>query len=258
MRKPRVLLLDLETAPILAHVWAFYDQNISSAQVERYSRILTWAAKWLDSPVYHYDAQYLHKKAYKADPDSDYEVCDTLWDLVDEADIIIAHNGNAFDCKVMNARFIANGMKPPSPYRQIDTLLIARRVFKFASNKLDDLGIQLGLGRKVDTGGFKLWKDIVTDHCPLAWAKMVTYNIGDVKLLEDVYLKLRPFDKRHPNMDIFSVGAPKCVSCGSDRIYKRGQSIQESGTYQRWSCKDCGKHMVGARIDKATKTLKGA
>ena len=44
-------------------------------------------------------------------------------------------------------------MPPPSPYKTIDTLKIARKYFGFNSSKLDDLGRVLGAGEKVRHGG---------------------------------------------------------------------------------------------------------
>ena len=74
--------------------------------------------------------------------------------MFDEADVVIAHNGDKFDMRKANARF--GHYEPPMPVQQVDTLKVARKYFKFESNKLGDLGEHLGLGNKEVTGGFAL------------------------------------------------------------------------------------------------------
>jgi len=155
---------------------------------------------------------------------------------------VIGHNGDKFDVKKTNARFIAHGMNPPSPYKTIDTLKVARRFFKFDSNKLDQLGRYLKLGRKVETGGIQLWFGCMSGKMS-AWNKMVKYNKQDVQLLEDVYLKLRPWMSNHPNLNKYMETAHNCPACGSHDLQRRGTdgTVGNVNLYQRWRCNDCYK-----------------
>ena len=168
----KVLLFDIETAPMVTYNWALHQEIHSTKFVEEDWYVLCWCAKWLgDRKVICSslpdDSEY--KPGYK----NDLKMMQELWALMDEADVVIAHNAKAFDIKKVNARFLYHGMTPPSPYKVVDTLLVARRYFKFISNKLDDLGEKLNLGRKTPTGGFDLWLGCL-DGCKKSWKNMVS------------------------------------------------------------------------------------
>ena len=93
----RTLLYDIETSPNLAWVWGKYQQDVLSFEEEWH--ILCFAYKWLDEDEAHVVAMPDFRKDYKADPSDDFRVVEQLYALFDEADIIVAHNGNSFDQK---------------------------------------------------------------------------------------------------------------------------------------------------------------
>jgi DNA polymerase elongation subunit (family B) len=232
--KPKILLLDIETSPNLSLVWGHYEQDVLS--VEKYWHILSWSAKWLGGKqTTKCLADY---KTYRKDKDNDYELVKELHELMGDADMIIAHNGNDFDFKKVNTRAIVHGLSPIPPYKKIDTLKTARRLFAFDSNKLDDLGDFLQLGRKEQTGGFKLWQDCMAGD-KVAWNKMKRYNAQDVRLLEKVYLALRPWDNQHPNIGNY-LGEAVCPKCGSSDIQFRGWAMNSTTKYRRFQCQACG------------------
>ena len=244
--KQKILLFDIETAPNLALVWGHYEQNVLAYEREWY--MMSFSAKWLDKkkmitkglPDY---------KTYKKNPENDKELVKELWELFDEADIIIAHNGDKFDIKKANARFVNHKMLPPSPYKTIDTLKVARRYFSFNSNKLTDLGVHLGLGKKIDTGGFQLWRDCMAGKMT-AWKKMLDYNKQDVVLLEKIYLELRNWMTNHPNLGLF-VENNVCPNCANTQLQKRGFGYTRVSKYQRYQCvgdKGCGAWSRGKPI----------
>lgn len=119
--KPKVLLFDIETMANLVYVWGKYEQNVIA--YERHWYMLTFAYKWLGDKK-TYVKSLPDYSMYKKDKYNDIELIKDLWKLFDEADIIIAHNGNSFDIKKANARFIKHKLKPPSPYRSVDTIQI--------------------------------------------------------------------------------------------------------------------------------------
>ena len=154
MNKPlKVLFFDVETAPNIGYTWEKYETNVIEFLRERY--MLCFTVKWLDEnkPQTFGLPDF---SDYKKDKTSDKALVLKLWEYINEADIIVAHNGDSFDIKVMNTRFIVNGLTPPSPYKTVDTRKEARKRFGFSSNSLNDLGNVLGLGKKLSTGGFKL------------------------------------------------------------------------------------------------------
>ena len=234
---PRILIFDLETAPLSAWVWGRWNQNISLDATISEWFVLCWSAKWLDSD-YIMSNKLTSEEAINED---DSRIMKSLWKLVDEADIVIAHNANKADVKWMNTRFLLNGLNPPSPYKIIDTLEIAKKEFKFSSNKLDALAEYFGIEHKLDTN-FDLWKRCLKgDEEALDY--MCEYNKVDVKILEEVYLHLRPWIRNHPNCSIMAgesqIICPKCSSKNIEIIPGKYNysTVNEFETYR---CKDCG------------------
>lgn len=232
-----ILIFDIESTPNLAHVWGKYDQNVIAFERETY--MLCYAYKW-------------HKQTktkvvslpdfpeYKKDPTNDHSLVKSLWDLFDKADVIIAHNGDKFDIKYANGCFLRHGLTPPTTYKTIDTLKVARGRFKLNSNSLNDLGNLLKIGKKVETGGFDLWlKCMAGDQT--AWQKMIKYNKQDVELLEQVYLKLIPWIKNHPSLVYEDKEINTCPHCKSKKVWKIG--ADKFQTRQRWRCVGCGANL---------------
>jgi hypothetical protein len=231
----KILIFDIETAPLSAYVWGIWKQNVGMNMLRKQWYMLTWAAKWLGEDTIHYDSNHLH-----GDPKCDKGICESLHAMIDKADIVVAHNGNKFDIKKMNARFLFHGMDPPSPVRKIDTLLEARKYFALTSNRLDEIGKFLGVGQKMETGGWKIWEGCMDGDIE-SFETMVKYNIQDVHLLENVYVALRPWMQNHPNIAVFDEAEePTCPKCGSDALHYRGYTTTQAGRYHRFRCMDCG------------------
>lgn len=235
-RKPKILVFDIETAPNLAYVWGKYEQDVIDFENEWY--VLCWCAKWLDEKKIH-SSKLNDYKLFKKDKQNDYEVVKALWYLLDEADVVIAHNGDRFDIKKINARFIYHGFNPPTDYKSIDTLKVAKKHFSFNSNKLDEIGKLLDVGQKVKHAGFSTWLGCMNGN-KKDWDLMLKYNKQDVKLLEKVYYKLRPWITNHPNMNLLNNTIRNCPNCGSDKLQKNGFRITKTNKYQRYKCINCG------------------
>ena len=232
----KVLLFDIETAPNISMIWGHYEQNALTHVQERY--MLAFCAKWLDGKTI--SKCLPDYEGYEPHKDNDLALVKDLWKLFDEADIIVGHNLNSFDIKMASARFIIHGLPPPSPYKTVDTKLVARRYFRFNSNKLDDLGKTLGVGRKVVHTGFQLWLDCLAGD-EKAWRLMRKYNRQDVMLLERVYLKLRPHITNHPNIAILKEVEDGCPNCGSSQLQRRGWTPPTSlGRRRQYHCQGCG------------------
>ncbi len=244
----KILLYDIETSPSLGYYFELYKEgNIVWNEKSWYIMSFSW--KWLGESTTHV-LSLPDFPQYKRDKENDIRLCYELWKLFDEADIVIAHNGNSFDQKKANARFIYHGFTPPSPYKEIDTKLVAKRHFKFDSNKLTDLGKYLGCGQKLETGGFGLWQKCMKGDLD-AWKLMCKYNKQDVVLLEQIYLKLRPWMKSHPVTKAFETSNPVCPNCDSGKTQKRGTALCGQSTYkQRYQCRNtvCGAWFQGEAI----------
>lgn len=239
MSKPKIFILDIENTPNKAYVWALFQETTSSDMIESPWHMLCWSGKFLGEKKIYSSSLIDFPKSYKKDPENDVEILKQLWKFMDEADIIVGHNVKGFDVRKANARFIMNGMNPPSPYKIVDTLQVARQHFMFTSNKLKDLSKYLGLGEKIETGGIKLWEDCMKGK-KSAWKKMVKYCENDVVLTEKIYLKLLPYINNHPNLGTYvDTDKNTCPKCGKHHLQKEGFSYTTNGKYQRYSCKSC-------------------
>src|SRR5712664_1179773 len=193
----KILFLDIETAPSLGWVWGKWQQNVIDFKKDWY--MLSFAYKWANEDQIHVKG-LIDYPGYKRHTENDKALAKDLWKLLDEADIIIAQNGDAFDIPKINTRFLIHGLQPPSPYKTVDTLKIARKAFAFDSNKLDDIGHYLKIGRKLPHTGFHLWKGCMSGD-PESWKTMKEYNAHDIDLLEQLYYKVRAWDKQHPQVN---------------------------------------------------------
>lgn len=237
--KVRILLLDIETSPLLAYV---YQKQVWKAKVTHKHVLsnwfmLTWAAKWLNEEEVYSDAL----SPTEAKNEDDERIVTSLWILLDEADIIIAHNGDDFDIPNINTRCVLHSLPPPSPYKQIDTKRVAQRQFGFTHNSLDGLCEFFGIEGKVETD-FQLWKDCIMG-IPEALNEMEMYNKNDVVILEKIYHFLKPYIKGHPNLDLYIDSEfPVCTSCGKDSLnpiegkYFYTQAVR----YPIFRCSGCG------------------
>ena len=239
----KILMLDVETSPIIGYAWVKYDTNL--IEIIEPFRILSFAYKWLGEETVFVKALNDYK-SYKPDKYDDSLLMKDLHGLLDAADIIVTHNGDAFDIKKINTRLLVNGLKPPATYKTVDTLKVARKHFKFDSNKLNDLAQMLGIGKKVPHVGFALWKACMAGDAA-AWEVMKEYNQQDVVLLEEIYLRLRPWAV-HPDVSLYEKKSetPVCPSCGGRHIQRRGTAVAKTRKYQRLNCQDCGTWFSGA------------
>ena len=231
---PKILILDIETAPLRAFVWSRWKQNIYLDQTISEWFMLTWSAKWLFSPEVISD-KLTPDEAVSED---DERITKRLWNIINEADIIVAHNGDRFDVPKINTRFLLHGLPPTKPYKTVDTKVIAAKQFGFSSNKLDALAIYFGFDVKLDTD-FELWVNCLKgDETSLMY--MEDYNRHDVELLEEVYLRLRPWIKGHPNLGLYmETESPVCGNCGSDHLHEDREYFTQVGRYKVYRC-ECG------------------
>lgn len=244
LKLPRVLILDIETAPLENYTWTYFPNYIDSmSQVVKNPdgspkdwSILTWAAKWL------FEADIFSGKVSlkEANTRKDKSIIKPLWDLYEEADVIVAHNGDKFDIRRCNWRFKINGLGPPSPYQTIDTLKVARKAFGAPSYKQDYLNRALGLQRKIDTD-FELWERCVqNDQSGLD--EMLAYNIGDIGGLEDLYVDIRPWIRGPVNLSMYTQNDKKvCHNCLSPDLEKLSKPYTTpAGQYASFRCTNCG------------------
>lgn len=231
----KILLFDLETAPLRAFMWSKWQNGVNDDAIISDWFVLTWSAKWLFNDKV-YQAKVTKNECLAQD---DNRIIKSLWQMLDKADIVIAHNLKKFDRKKANTRFLKHGLGLPSPYLMIDTLLSARRQFAITSNRLDYIAHNfLGLEGKMETPKGMWWRAMDGDAKSIK--KMADYCDQDVRVLEDVYLFLRPYIQPHPNIGLFNEhDADGCTHCGGESLEMISDYHTQINSYTAYRCNDC-------------------
>lgn len=242
---PKVLIFDIETAPIIAHVWGLWENNVGLNQIVKDWHVISWSAKWLDSP--ESEVMYMDQRGLKKVED-DKNLLQQIWNLLNEADVVITQNGIKFDQRKLNARFVLNGMGKPSSFRHIDTARIAKRHFDFTSYKLAYMTDKLCTKYKKLThhgkfAGHEMWTECLKDNIE-AWQEMEKYNRYDVLSLEELYHVLIAWDSSI-DFSVYTEEEKRVCSCGGDKFIKNGFVYTNSAKYQRYQCKGCKKEHRG-------------
>lgn len=239
MSGPRIKTLDIETSPIVAYVWSLWKVNIGLNQIVKEWSILSYCVKDLGKKRVRYE-----DTSRMADPRDDSELLLKLHAELSDCDIVIAQNGKAFDLKKINARFIEAGLVPVPPIKVIDTMLVAKDVAKFTSNKLEWLSKHLTDTPKYahsEFPGMELWTECLKGN-PKAWRVMKKYNCIDVPATEELYLKLRPYMIGHPNVAAYynddAIRCPRCASTIMSALDV--PALTQTGQYTRYQCGGCG------------------
>jgi hypothetical protein len=226
----KLLLYDIETFPHKASVWGKFDQNV--IKFEEYGSIASVAFQWLGkSKIYMLSRRQFKDKTPKS-------LLKAFYHVLQSANYTLAHNGDSFDKKMLNAYFAQWEFPPPKPTVDLDTKKLAKKYFRFPGNSLNDLGDFLGIGKKMPHTGFDMW-----DGCrkgdPKSWALMEKYNKHDVWLLGEVYKRLRPWIFNQPGISIAS-SQFACSNCAGFNMVMYGTRMQKNGKKQVWRCQDCG------------------
>jgi DNA polymerase elongation subunit (family B) len=236
MNEAKILTIDIETSPSLAYIWSLWDDSIPLARLVEEGIVICFAAKWL------------HKKStmfYSLANDGKEAMIQAAWDLLNEADIVVGFNHKNFDLRHLNREFLMAGLGSPSHYANLDILTIVRNKFKFVSNKLEHVAVQLGVGKKMKNSGFDLWVSCMAgtlipgvDVDWDAWKEMEKYNKQDVRVTEAAYLKVRSWDTSNVHLGAYGGNEDCCRVCGGKDLEKRGYKVKGASVFQQYQCKD--------------------
>jgi hypothetical protein len=231
---PKILVLDIETSPLESYHWRLWKENIGLNQIQVEWSVMSFCCKWLgDRKVHYFDV------SEQEDLRDDSDLLHKLWAFLADADIVVAQNGKQFDMKKIRARMVMHGLPPLPPVKVADTMLIAKEVFGFTSNKLEWMTDKLTKTKKLKHArfpGFELWVECLRGN-PAAWREMRKYNIADVKSTEELYLVLRGWSIGHPNVAAYYPDdKPRCPKCGSEHLQHRGYAYTQTGQYHKYCC----------------------
>ena len=227
----KVLIFDIETAPILAHVWGLWENNVGLSQMISDWHVLSWSAKWLNAP--ESEVMYMDQR--------NSAKVEEIWTLLDMADVVITQNGKSFDQRKLNARFLSNKLGPTSSYKHIDTKLLAQKNFNFPSYKLEYMTEKFCVKYKKlkhkEFPGHELWRECLLGNIK-AWNEMEIYNKHDVLALEELYHVFAPWESA-VNFNLFHDEETHICKCGSKDHIKNGFYYTNMGKFQKFRCKKC-------------------
>lgn len=247
MAEPRIVLYDLETSHNVIAKFDLREEYTNPANIIQERFIICAAWKGLGEKRTQAVSGLDNPKRFKANLADDRHVVETLHGVLSEADAIVAHNGDKFDLRWLQGRMLFHGLPPLPPFKSIDTLKIARKAFYLNSNRLDYLGKYLGFGGKASTPG-GLWMDVLRGD-KKAIRTMVDYNKRDVELLEQVFLKIRPYASTALNHQLFAQHEG-CPHCGSQKFERRGYRYADTQVYARFQCQVCRKWFRSRKAEK--------
>ena len=238
MSAPVVGLWDTEWSPAISYTWSGFPKYLPNDFLIEDPRLLCWGFKYLGDTETEVVDERTGRRA----------MLQKLWDHLDNTDILISFNGQSFDTPKVNSEFLKEGFDPPSPFKHLDLYRQIKSVAKFYSGKLDFMAERIVDERKVDTGGFKLWKDVLANDED-AWQKFREYQAQDVDLLEKIFHEVKGWLKMPMP---FTDDLDACHTCGGTNLVKRGFARTNYSVYQRYRCSDCGKWMRSTAREPVT------
>lgn len=234
----KLLIYDIETFPHKASVWEKYETNV--LKFEEYGSIASISYRWYGQKKIH----VISRRQFK--DKTDKSVLLAFHKVSEAADSLLAHNGDAFDKKTLNAHYAKHRIDPPKPTEDLDTKKIAKKYFRFPGNSLNDLAGFFGIGKKLKHTGFDMW-----DECRAgeksAWNLMERYNKHDVDLLTEVYEIMKPWIYRQPSISL-STDREGCVNGCVASMQKRGFLVKLGKKLQRLQCQGCGAWTQSSKI----------
>ena len=119
-------------------------------------------------------------------------IADILGKL-EQADIVIAHNGLWFDMAFLRTRALIHGLPPVHPKKIIDPMQKARKEFRFHRNSLDAISTVLGTKDHKTPLNPNTWAAAMFDGDKAAMDEIVAHCEADVEVLAEVARKMAPF-----------------------------------------------------------------
>lgn len=229
---PRILFLDIETRPATAYVWGLFDVNVALNQIIDAGGTLCFGAKFQGERKMHFYSDWEH--GHQA-------MVEAAHKLFEEADAIVTYNGDRFDLPKLQGEFLLADLPPPAPVTSIDVYKAVKKL-GLLSNKLAFVGPLLTDEGKLKHEGMELWTRVIAG-CPKAQKKMQRYCSQDVRLLEQVYDRVKPYIPNHPKMRHGEV----CGACGSTDLQRRGYRKTKAFRIQSLQCQNCGSWSQGKR-----------
>lgn len=240
-RKPRILILDLETIPNLPEalkVWTQLSDFPGRTLKATISTIICFGYKVVGEG----EAKCLNAWDYPnwlTNVNDDSRLVRDAARIIKTADVIVFQNGKRFDWKFLQTRLLINGLSPLPSILSVDTKNEAKKHLLAFSNSLKHLASQFTDAEKMENEGWDLWVK-VHGRDKFAQDVMSTYCKHDILATEAVFNALRPLIKTLPNMNQFKLEENVCPNCGGHDLRRRGMRLLKERMVQRFKCFGCG------------------
>ena len=229
--KSKILIYDIETTRMKAHVWWTGKQYIRHDQIIDEPKIISITFKWLNNDK-------IHTLTWDNTKKCDKKLIKEFLEYYNQADIVIGVNNDNFDNRFVNARALKYNFEINTFLRSLDLQKEAKRIFRLPSYSMSYLGKYLDLKiQKGSHAGISMWQDIqygTKEKSKLALKEMIKYNIQDVIVTEELYLRMKKYITNVTHLGVLQ-GENKhtCPNCGNNNISLYKTTITPSGTIQR-------------------------
>lgn len=242
----KILVVDIERLPGLAKVWDQKTRFVHIDKFERLPSLLCVAAKW-------YGRKSTEFLSAWDDPE---RMVARTWELYNDANIVVTYNGIKFDNRHLRSEWLLAELPPPKPWKDVDLYRVNSQTFGFESKSLNHLCYRLGLDTK--SGRYDdVMAQKALDGDEKSQRLMKRYNIGDVKITEQAYDRLRGWMPTHPVVGgAVDPGQVRCNQCGSVDLAENGWYLAVVQEYRAWRCNDCGAN-VRSNISRRLSNARG-
>lgn len=234
----KILALDIECSAAKVYTYGLFNQFISHKHVIEHPRIMCFSAQWVGTKKTMFFSEY---------HDGKKEMFQKLYDLMDEADVILGYNTRRFGVPWIEGSLLEEGFTKPSPVKHIDLFQVFKQHSRYISRKLDYVSNKLLDDKKIDVSTLDLSIECDSPDPEVArkaWAKMKRYSVKDTALMLPLFDRVKSYVKMpHPVSE--NPEEAVCHTCGSRDLHRRGYALTLNGKYQRFRCNDCGSWFRG-------------
>jgi len=229
----KVLIYDIETSYNIVKSFRIgYNKTLTPNDIIKERAIICVSYKWLGSDEVVNIAWDKNQ--------SDKKLLEQFIPIMNQADLLVAHNGDKFDMKFIKGRAFKHNLPMHVNYVQFDTYKVARKKFDINSGKLDYIAKYLELSYHKIKVDMELWDRVILERSPEALDEMVEYCNRDVFVLEDVYNAMANWE--HPKVHAGVILTEDRISSpysGSKNIELTKTTSTTRGTLKRvMTCND--------------------
>lgn len=236
----RIMIWDIETTDLKANK----------------GHLLTAAAKWLDDP-HVFTWRIDQHEGYGKTPKSfmnDKWIVEELVEMIRQSSMLVHQFGDRFDLPFLNTRALYWGLDPAPQIRTVDTWKVMRSTLALTSNRLKSGAAFLNDAAHQKKENLDISDWMLAEHGDKKiLAEMLQYNVSDVIATEELYKRLRPLIKNHPNIAPPVEGKEprlQCPACGSYRTVSEGSYYTKTMSVKRRRCRECGTPFEESRSKK--------